>query len=606
MDRARPARRSITRHRPPTRGGASATASSIRRCARGSASSSGTCRSSRAGTRTQRRARSSAPPWEKGCSAPLCLPRETVARDAPPIRALPRASSRAGDGHREAASLFARERGRRKLTTSLNARKIPEAREPPRQAARPLVRKARAFLRISKSTSLDEWLAHLPEHASEPAGAAHLASVLRGALGPEEDPGPPLTFEATRTRSFEEHLWRSIAALAEGQFRQKENADGIAVNRGKSGGPAAKAARLEVAERRDLELLGDHLHARYRDLAAHHGMQGRAEPMDHVFTWETDFDFPWSDGWSKNQDGQARERNIVFVIPGKNRKEAVIMGDHYDTAYMEDVYEPGRGGDGLRAPACGADDNHSATTALLLAADVLLPLSRDGKLERDVWLVHLTGEEFPSDCLGARNLAEAFVERRLAFTKENGDIAVRRVRRSRRRRVRPRHDRAQLGPRQGRVPDRARRGGRLSPPRRDRAPRERALEPRRIRVEPRSGPRKRTGRASSACPTARRHPFALRAPRAQRRSANGMGVIAPLFYNTDGQIFSDVGVPVVLFYGELADISRSGYHDTHDTMKNIDLDYAAALTAIADRETVAGLRDDARRYSHRVRPLAMM
>ena len=51
-------------------------------------------------------------------------------------------------------------------------------------------------------------------------------------------------------------------------------------------------------------------------------------------------------------------------------------------------------------------------------------------------------------------------------------------------------------------------------------------------------------------------------------------------YNTDGQIFSDVGVPVVLFM-ENYDISRKGYHDTHDTMKNIDLDYAAALTAIA-------------------------
>jgi hypothetical protein len=56
-------------------------------------------------------------------------------------------------------------------------------------------------------------------------------------------------------------------------------------------------------------------------------------------------------------------------------------------------------------------------------------------------------------------------------------------------------------------------------------------------------------------------------------------------YNTDGQIFSDVGVPVVLFM-ENYDISRKGYHDTHDTMENIDLDYCAALTAIAI-ETVA-------------------
>jgi hypothetical protein len=34
------------------------------------------------------------------------------------------------------------------------------------------------------------------------------------------------------------------------------------------------------------------------------------------------------------------------------------------------------------------------------------------------------------------------------------------------------------------------------------------------------------------------------------------------------------------------DISRKGYHDTHDTLENIDLDYCAALTAIAI-ETVA-------------------
>ena len=36
------------------------------------------------------------------------------------------------------------------------------------------------------------------------------------------------------------------------------------------------------------------------------------------------------------------------------------------------------------------------------------------------------------------------------------------------------------------------------------------------------------------------------------------------------------------------DINRTGYHDTHDTMKNIDLDYASALTAIAI-ETVTSL-----------------
>ena len=50
-------------------------------------------------------------------------------------------------------------------------------------------------------------------------------------------------------------------------------------------------------------------------------------------------------------------------------------------------------------------------------------------------------------------------------------------------------------------------------------------------------------------------------------------------FNTDGQIFSDVGIPVVLLM-ENYDIHRVGYHDTHDTMANIDLDYGAALAAI--------------------------
>src|SRR4029077_2471135 len=50
-------------------------------------------------------------------------------------------------------------------------------------------------------------------------------------------------------------------------------------------------------------------------------------------------------------------------------------------------------------------------------------------------------------------------------------------------------------------------------------------------------------------------------------------------FNTDGQGFSDIGVPVVLFM-ENYDINRVGYHDTHDNMTLINLDYGAALAAI--------------------------
>ena len=46
----------------------------------------------------------------------------------------------------------------------------------------------------------------------------------------------------------------------------------------------------------------------------------------------------------------------------------------------------------------------------MLAAPIFLQLSRSRRLECDIWLVHLTGEEFPADCMGARHLAQSMVE----------------------------------------------------------------------------------------------------------------------------------------------------------------------------------------------------
>jgi hypothetical protein len=45
----------------------------------------------------------------------------------------------------------------------------------------------------------------------------------------------------------------------------------------------------------------------------------------------------------------------------------------------------------------GCDDNVSATALLMRAAETLQPLPH----RRDIWLVHLTGEELPADGLGA-------------------------------------------------------------------------------------------------------------------------------------------------------------------------------------------------------------
>ena len=403
---------------------------------------------------------------------------------------------------------------------------------------------------------------------------------LEACIGAPAPAYEPHVIAGLGTRAFEEQIWSTIAHLAHGAFHQKNDADGIAVNKGKHGGKAAKAAHVVAHERRDLEALGDHLHARYRALIEAHGMIGRAEVVDHVFRWETDFAFPWMEGWAKNQQAP-NERNIVMVIPGKHRGQAVVMGDHYDTAYMEDCYYTSRGGDLLRAAAAGADDNHSATTALLLAAEQLLPLAKAGKLERDVWLVHLTGEEFPADCMGARALAQALVERTLVLTAEDG---------TRRDMSKVEVTAAFLLDMVGHNSDRDRDVFQIAPGEGAGSARlawraHRAAQAwKRLAAEWNRAPDRKGGGRAKRMPDvagSKQHPppppFAHLALDGEIRTE---WEPRSALYNTDGQIFSDIGIPVVLFM-ENYDISRKGYHDTHDTMANIDLDYCTAVTAIA-------------------------
>src|SRR5689334_23161938 len=86
-------------------------------------------------------------------------------------------------------------------------------------------------------------------------------------------------------------------------------------------------------------------------------------------------------------------------------------------------------------------------------------------------------------------------------------------------------------------------------------------------------------------PRCRRHPYRGAIPEATAFLQLAGHVRVPsdprsTLFNTDAQIFSDAGVPCVLFM-ENYDINRTGYHDTHDTMENIDLDYGAAVCAIS-------------------------
>jgi Zn-dependent M28 family amino/carboxypeptidase len=309
-------------------------------------------------------------------------------------------------------------------------------------------------------------------------------------------------------------------------------------------------------------------------------MTGRAIVGELPFRWQTDFDFKAFGGWRINQAGEGRERNILVIIPGKNRKQAVVMADHYDTAYMEDVYEKARGGTGARVAAAGADDNYSATATLLQAAPIFLKLAREGKLERDVWLLHLTGEEFPSDCLGARNFCQALIEGTLKLRAGEQTIDLSKTRIvgvAVMDMIAHNRDNAQdifqIAPGDSRESmqlayqahvanamwnDKTREWNELP----ERRGRERGKRSQDGRIQP----------TTALCPQLAGEIRTSEDPRSS-------------LYNTDGQIFSDVGVPVILFM-ENYDINRTGYHDTKDTMENIDLDYGAAVSAIAI-ETVA-------------------
>src|SRR5208283_4439217 len=273
----------------------------------------------------------------------------------------------------------------------------------------------------------------LPAHASDPVEAAALADQLRDCIEatagqgtrvgratrvpPESSaseiggshttrptlraaPLPSLTYDRTARRSYEKAYWQTIARLSTGRFKNKDNADCVL---------DPQTRKRLVHHNRDLEALGDYLLAHYAKVAEAADMTDKVLVGELPFRWQTDFQFSWSGGWKLNQEGETYERDLVIVIPGKNRRRAVIMADHYDTAYMEDVYGYFDKGGGPRIAAAGADDNHSATAAMMLAAPIFLDLAKQGKLESDVWLVHLTGEEFPSDCMGARALCQHVV-----------------------------------------------------------------------------------------------------------------------------------------------------------------------------------------------------
>jgi hypothetical protein len=457
--------------------------------------------------------------------------------------------------------------------TSFNMISLFESWE--KQKRKPLPRSyAHTLLNLSKHKTLEQWLDELDIHSDSQEKSARMRSALEKIIDPQADVllPEPLTYDETATRRFEEAWWNDIKILAHGEFIYKDNADIM-----------LDETTLPQADKshRDLELLGDYLLKRYREAISDASMEGEAIVGELPFKWNTLFDFSQYGGWIGNQKGSNYERNLLMIIPGKNRQQAIVLGDHYDTAYMEDVFEKERGGSGARLAANGADDNYSASSTLLQAAPIFLKMSREGKLERDVWLLHLTGEEFPADCMGARNFCQALIEKKLNLkTDEGTDVNL--------------SDTEIVGvyvmDMIGHNRDNDQDIFQISPGK-SAASLYLAWQAHlanmiwnagthRWNGHPDRASRSRGKRitCSQQIPETAKHLVIKGEVRTQYNPHSSV-------FNTDGQIFSDTGVPVVLFM-ENYDINRSGYHDTKDTLENIDLDYGAAFAAIAI-ETVA-------------------
>jgi hypothetical protein len=217
------------------------------------------------------------------------------------------------------------------------------------------------------------------------------------------------------------------------------------------------------------------------------------------------------------------QANLIAVIPGSDPgARPVVMADHIDTAYCEDIYED----TGKRVSAPGADDNVSATAVLLRAAEIL----KDMAPRHEVWLAHLTGEEFPPDDLGARH----FISRLLAEKKDIEGIILMDM----------------IGYRAG--------GDTI------------------FQVNPGDSHEslEMAGVAFEAAKDVTRFTPVLRT-RFDEKS---------YLYNTDGLIFSESGFPVVYLnehMNKLENLYRKGYHHSTDTSMKIDWKYASEIGKVA-------------------------
>jgi hypothetical protein len=221
------------------------------------------------------------------------------------------------------------------------------------------------------------------------------------------------------------------------------------------------------------------------------------------------------------------QTNLFAEISGSDSRLApLLVADHVDTALDEDLALKG-----IYQAVPGADDNATASAALLRAAAIL----KDRPPQRSIWLVHFTGEEFPADDLGARALVSQMLGDRQDIA---GLVLLDMI------------GFAGTGETQ-------------------------------FQINP--GPHAASLQMASVALDAQADVSPQLTPLLEPRYSD-----RSYLYNTDGIILSENGYPVVLINEHLnyyTRLMRAAYHDMGDTSDKVNFAFAVALTKVAIETT---------------------